>query len=55
MKEQTHSENGARKSNEYRPPELVVHGTVAEVTRGTAQGNPDGSAAGSTFPDGNTP
>jgi hypothetical protein len=55
MKEQAHSENAAQKSTEYQAPELVVHGTVAEVTRGSDQGLPDVGAPGSTFPDGNAP
>jgi hypothetical protein len=55
MKEQIHSENTARKSTEYQPPQLVVHGTVTEVTRGADQGLPDVGAPGSTFPDGNAP
>jgi hypothetical protein len=34
----------------YAKPDLVVHGTVESVTRGSTQGVPDGTAPGSSLP-----
>jgi hypothetical protein len=41
--------------DEYESPELVVHGTVADITRGAEGPDPDIGAAGSQLGDTENP
>jgi hypothetical protein len=49
-KRDTKSVNGP--AEEYRAPELIVHGNVAKITAGSTFGTVDpGGQTGSSFPD----
>jgi hypothetical protein len=43
---------GRGPAGEYEAPQLVVHGTVAAITRGQGGGDPDIGTGGSQLPDG---
>jgi hypothetical protein len=49
MSEQVCEPAAEQRKEGYVTPDLVVHGSVSTLTQGTAQGSPDGSAAGSTI------
>ncbi len=50
MSEQVREPGVDQKKERYAAPDLVVHGSVDTLTKGTGGPVPDGTAPGSTLP-----